>query len=123
MNKVIMCGRLSKEPDVRVGEKTVGKFSIAVERKMKVEGQPTADFFNCVTFGKQAEFVQKYLSKGTKVNIVGRLQNDNYTNKEGQKVYSVQIYVEEIEFAESKKSENIDNGFMSVPDEGELPFN
>ena len=121
MNKVIMCARLTRDPEVRVGEKTVGKFSIAVERKIKTE--TTADFFNCVCFGKQAEFVQKYLSKGTKVNIVGRLQNDNYTNKEGQKVYSVQIYVEEIEFAESKKSESIDNGFMSVPDEGELPFN
>ena len=116
MNKVIMCGRLARDPEVRVGEKTIGRFSIAVDRRFKTEGQPEADFFNCTTFGKQAEFVEKYLHKGTKVIITGRLQNDNYTNKEGQKVYSVQIIVDEIEFAESKKAESDDKGFMSVPD-------
>ena len=128
MNKVIMCGRLGIDPEVRVGEKTIGRFSLAVERRFKTEGQPEADFFNCTTFGKQAEFVEKYLHKGTKVIIIGRLQNDNYTNKEGQKVYSVQIIVDEIEFAESKKSEEGVQGnydFMKVADgvEEELPFN
>lgn len=122
-----MCGRLARDPEVRVGEKTIGRFSIAVDRRFKAEGQPEADFFNCTTFGKQAEFVEKYLHKGTKVIIVGRLQNDNYTNKEGQKVYSVQIIVDEIEFAESKKSEEGVQGnydFMKVADgvEEQLPF-
>lgn len=123
-----MCGRLARDPEVRVGEKTIGRFSIAVDRRFKTEGQPEADFFNCTTFGKQAEFVEKYLHKGTKVIIIGRLQNDNYTNKEGQKVYSVQIIVDEIEFAESKKSEEGVQGnydFMKVADgaEEQLPFN
>lgn len=101
----------------------------------------TADFFNCTAFGKQAEFVEKYLKKGTKVVVTGRIQNDNYTNKDGQKVYSVQIIVEEIEFAESKagaeqRGQEDNNmppamgepgadGFMDIPDGigNELPFN
>lgn len=145
MNKVILMGRLTRDPEVRysTGENStaVGRFSLAVDRRYKREGEPEADFFNCTTFGKQAEFVEKYLRQGTKVVITGRVQNDNYTNKEGQKVYSVQIIVEEIEFAESKKaSENngssnqagsrpspsqaADDGFMSIPEsaEEELPF-
>lgn len=127
MNKVIECGRLTKDPDVRMttGDKptAIAKFSLAVNRKVKREGQPEADFFNCVAFGKQAEFIEKYMKKGSKVLISGRLENDNYKNKEGQMVYSIQISIEEIEFAESKNTESIDSGFMSVPDEGELPFN
>ena len=106
MNKVILMGRLTRDPEVRVstGERqtTIGRFSIAVDRRFKREGQPEADFFNCTTFGKQAEFVERYLHKGTKVVVVGSVQNDNYTNKDGQQVYSVQIMVDEIEFAESK---------------------
>ena len=138
MNKVILMGRLTRDPDIRVstGEKstTVGNFSIAVDRRFKREGQPEADFFNCTTFGKQAEFVEKYLHKGTKVVVVGSLQNNNYTNKDGQQVYSVQIMVDEVEFAESKSSQNAQTqtspqassqDFMNIPDGvvEDLPFN
>lgn len=132
MNKTIMCGRLTKDPDVRVSTgntpTTIAKFSLAVDRRFKREGQPDTDFFNCVTFGKQAEFVEKYLHKGTKVLLSGRLENNNYKNKDGQMVYSIQISVEEIEFAESKNAEtkkNDNNDFMSIPEglEEDLPFN
>ena len=146
MNKVIMMGRLTRDPEVRYsqGESqvAVARFSLAVDRRWKREGEPDADFFNCTVFGKQAEFVEKYLKQGTKVVITGRVHNNNYTNKEGQKVYSVQIIVEEIEFAESKNassntgaayqanlkpspSQAAGDGFMSIPDgaEEELPFN
>lgn len=148
MNKVIMMGRLTRDPEIRysqgASQTAIGRFSLAVDRRFKREGEPDADFFNCTTFGKQAEFVEKYLKQGTKVVITGRVQNDNYTNKEGQKVYSVQIIVEEIEFAESKNaaasnagasnyqadsrpspSQAAGDGFMSIPEgaEEELPFN
>ena len=106
MNKVIMMGRLTRDPEVRysqgASQTAVGRFSLAVDRRFKREGQPEADFFNCTTFGRQAEFVEKYLHQGTKIVITGSVQNDNYTNKNGEKVYSVQIIVDEIEFAESK---------------------
>lgn len=132
MNKFIGCGRLTRDPEVRVttGDKptTIARFSLAVNRKFKREGQPDADFFNCVSFGKQAEFVEKYIKKGSKVLISGRLENNNY-EKDGQTVYSNQISIEEIEFAESKNAEknteNNSDGFMSIPDglEEDLPFN
>lgn len=140
MNKVIMMGRLTRDPEVRysqgANQTAVGRFSIAVDRRFKREGEPEADFFNCTTFGKQAEFVEKYLHKGTKVVVCGRIQNDNYTNKDGQMVYSVRLMVEEIEFAESKNAANAgapaenntasdSNGFMNIPEgiEEDLPFN
>ena len=109
MNKVILMGRLTRDPDIRysAGETApaLGTFSIAVDRRMRRQNDQTdADFFNCTAFGRQAEFVEKYLHKGTKIVVVGRIQNDNYTNREGQKVYSVQIIAEEIEFAESKSA-------------------
>ena len=107
MNKVIMMGRLTRDPEVRYGganNTAVARYSIAVDRRFKREGQPTADFFNCTSFGKQGEFVEKYLRKGTKVVIEGELQNDNYTNKEGQMVYGMRIIVNSVEFAESKNS-------------------
>lgn len=141
MNKFIGMGRLTKNPEVRYsqGENStaIASFSVAVNRKFKRENEPEADFFNCTAFGKQAEFVEKYLKQGTKILLAGRLQNNNYTNKEGQKVYGVQIMVEEIEFAESKAaaSENSGtptnntpqfnaDGFMNIPTglEDELPF-
>ena len=114
MNKVFFCGRLVRNPEVRYskGEKesAIARFSIAVDRKTKKDGEPAADFFNCITFGKKVEFVEKYLRHGTKVIVSGRVQNDNYTNKDGVKVYSVQIMVDEIEFAESKNAvANSDN--------------
>ena len=148
MNKVIMMGRLTRDPEVRVSQganaTAIARFSLAVDRRWKREGEPDADFFNCTTFGRQADFVEKYLRQGTKIVITGRVQNDNYTNKDGQKVYSVQIIVEEIEFAESKNaasgngvaatsqagsrpspSQAAGDGFMRIPDgaEDELPFN
>ncbi len=142
MNKVILMGRLTRDPEVRYGDnqKAVGRFSIAVDRRFTREGDPTADFFNCTAFGKQAEFVEKYLKKGTKMLVTGRIQNDNYTNKEGQTVYSVQIIVDELEFAESKGSTDgaqaghastapsgaaPAEGFMNIPNgiDDELPFN
>ncbi len=143
MNKVILMGRLTRDPEVRYSQgqnsTAIAKFSLAVDRRFRRDGQPEADFFNCTCFGKQAEFVEKYLHKGTKVVVVGSVQNDNYTNKEGQQVYSVQIMVDEIEFAESKNSSESSgntyqnaqpasgsaNDFMNIPDGvvEDLPFN
>ena len=116
MNKVILMGRLTRDPEVRYSQNgnqmAVARFSIAVDRRFKREGEPDADFFNCTAFGKQAEFVERYLHKGTKILTSGRIQNDNYTNKDGQVVYSVRIMVEEIEFAESKNAAGgADGGF------------
>ena len=109
MNKVIMMGRLTRDPEVRysqgANQTAVGRFSIAVDRRFKRDGQPDADFFNCTAFGKQAEFVEKYLKKGTKIVISGSVQNDNYTDKDGNQRYSVQIICDEIEFAESKNAQ------------------
>lgn len=135
MNKVIMTGRLTRDPEIRTsGNTQIARFSLAVDRRFKREGEPDADFFNCTAFGKTAEFVEKYLTKGIKVNLVGRVENNNYTDKEGNKVYSVQILVEEIEFAESKnasqgqsKEANVtpESGFMTIPDDVDddnLPF-
>lgn len=146
MNKAILMGRLTRDSEIRYSQgdnsMAIAKFSLAVDRKFKKQGdEVTADFFNCTAFGKQAEFVEKYLKKGTKVVVTGRIQNDNYTNKDGQKVYSVQIMVEEIEFAESKASSQSNSGnegstppqmgepdadgFMNIPDgiDNSLPFN
>lgn len=108
MNKVILMGRLTRDPEVRYGGSNNGaiaRFSIAVDRRFKREGQPEADFFNCTAFGRTGEFVEKYLRKGTKVVLDGEVQNDNYTNKEGQKVYGTQIIVNQLEFAESKNAQ------------------
>lgn len=145
MNKVILMGRLTRPPEVRYSQgesqTAIARFSLAVDRRWKREGEPDADFFNCTAFGRLADFAEKYLNQGTKVIVVGRIQNDNYTNREGQKVYSVQVLLEEIEFAERKSAsvssagtaasqtggrptpEQVSNDdFMSIPDE-ELPFN
>ena len=142
MNKIILMGRLTRDPEVRYGQganaTAVSRFSIAVDRRFKREGQPETDFFNCTTFGKQAEFVEKYLKKGTKVLVTGSLQNDNY-EKDGVKHYTVQIICDELEFAESKGSGSTqpsqgngngsqqpvdESGFVNVPDSeaDELPF-
>ena len=126
MNKVILCGRLTKDPEVRQGNSTVARYTLAVDRRFKKDGEPDADFINCIAFGKNAEFVEKYLNKGTKIAVVGRIQTGSYTNKEGQKVYTTDIVVEEHEFVESKKSEapvvNLD-GFLTISDEeSEFPF-
>ncbi len=150
MNKVILMGRLTRDPEIRYGAQNntaVARFSIAVDRRFKREGQPEADFFNCTAFGKTGEFVEKYLKKGTKVVLDGEIQNDNYTNKEGQMVYGTQIIINNIEFAESKAASqqnagayvppaggaapapaptaDTGSGFMNIADgvEDELPFN
>ena len=132
MNLVILMGRICKDPDITSSQSgtTIARYSIAVDRRFKKEGEPTADFFTCVSFGKQAEFVDRYLKKGTKIVVTGELQNNNYTNKDGQKVYDTRILTNNVEFAESKRetneSNNTDtNDFLNVADGviDSLPFN
>lgn len=140
MNKVILMGRLTRDPEVRYGgtsNMAIARFSIAVDRRFKREGQPSTDFFDCTAFGKLGEFVEKYLKKGTKILLDGELQNNNYENKDGQKVYGMRVIANQIEFAESKRSAEENSGyeapaatdisddFMNIPDsiEEELPFN
>ena len=137
MNKAIEIGRLTRDPEVRYSQGSntaVARYTVAVDRKFKREGEPTADFIPCVAFGKQAEFAEKYFRKGTKVVISGRTTTGSYTNKDGQKIYTTEITVEEQEFAESKGSSEVQgagqmstpnsDGFMSVPDDDTgLPFN
>lgn len=131
MNKCFFMGRLTKDPEVKQASQTyVARFSLAVDRKFKKDGEPTADFISCVAFGKTAEFIEKYIKKGTKIAIEGRLQTGSYTNKDNVKVYTTDIIVEAVEFAESKRvaEENNNNdaeGWTNIPadiDE-ELPFN
>ena len=140
MNKVIEIGRLVKDPEIRYSQGTnptaIARYTLAVDRKFKQEGQPTADFINCLAFGKRAEFLEKYCKKGTKLVVEGSWQTGSYTNKDGQKVYTNECLIENCEFAESKNasSENNQNpapsntssdGFMNIPDgiDEELPFN
>ena len=149
MNKVFLMGRLTRDPEVRYtqtrngDQMAIGRFSIAVDRrfaKSQSSDESTADFFNCTAFGKLGEFVEKYLKQGTKVLVTGRIQNNNYTNKNGEKVYSVQIMCDEIEFAESKSASQQNQGgyqpaspspqnasaddFLAIPEgiENDLPF-
>lgn len=137
MNSVQLVGRLTKDPEVRYtdGGSTIARFSLAVDRRYKSENGPTADFPNCVAFGKTAEFIEKYFRKGMRMGCQGRIQTGSYTNNDGQKVYITDVVVESCEFVEAKASqqseENNDgfgpadeNGFMNIPadiDE-ELPF-
>jgi single-strand DNA-binding protein len=104
MNRVILIGRLTKDPEIRTsGNYTIASFSLAVDRKYKRDGEPEADFFNCTAFNKTAEFIEKYCKKGTKMVVEGRIQNDNY-EKDGVKHYGVKIMVDSLEFAESKSA-------------------
>lgn len=137
MNKIILIGRLTKDPDVRYTQgaqpTAIARYTLAVDRKFKKQGEPDADFINCVEFGKLAEFAEKYFKKGTKIAVTGRIQTGSYTNKDGVKVYTTDVIVEEHEFAESKASSaqpaqaapTSKDGFMSIPDglDDELPFN
>lgn len=136
MNKWIGIGRICKDPVVRYSQAetpmAVARFALAVDRKFKRNGEEqTADFINCVAFGKQAEFIEKYFRKGMRATLAGHIQTGNYTNKEGQKVYTTDICVEEIEFAESKgeyeqkPSADTNTDFLNIPDgvDEELPFN
>ena len=149
MNKVILMGNLTRDPEIRYsqGENSlaIARFSIAVNRRFSRQGDTDTDFFNCTAFGKQAEFVEKYFKQGSRMLLTGRVQNDNYTNKNGERVYGVQIMADEIEFAERKSTADAnasrgasnfgggapepamaaDDDFMNIPDgiEDGLPFN
>ena len=148
MNKVILMGRLTRDPEVRYSQgesaSAVARYTLAVDRRFRRDGEATADFINCVAFGRAAEFAERYLRQGTKIAITGRIQTGSYTNRDGVKVYTTDIVVEEQEFAESKNtagastsdnyqaspaptpapSANIGDGFMNIPDgiDEELPF-
>ena len=106
MNKVILMGRLTRNPDVRYSQNenstAVARFTLAVDRRFKKDEQQSADFIGCVAFGKTAEFFEKYIKQGTKVCVEGRIQTGSYNNKDGQKVYTTDVVVENVEFAESK---------------------
>lgn len=148
MNKVILMGRLTRDPEVRYSQgdnaTAIARFTLAVDRRIKRDNETSADYINCVSFGRSAEFAEKYFHKGTKIVIVGRIQTGSYTNKDGQKVYTTDIVIEEQDFAESKAASQQNNsgntqntsnswqtqqpkpqtspdGFMSAGDE-ELPF-
>ena len=132
MNKVVICGRLTADPATKTGNTTVTRFTLAVDRRVKVDGQPEADFISCVAFGKTADFVDKYFHKGMKMLLEGRIQTGSYTNKEGAKVYTTDVIAESVEFAESKRTETgqeapkeqENNDFLSIPAgvDAELPF-
>lgn len=150
MNKVILMGRFTRDPDIRwtqgQDQRCIARFTLAVDRRRpKTEGQQAADFIGCVAFGKTAEFIEKYMHKGTKVVLTGRIETGSYTNRDGQKVYTTDVICEDVEFAESKaaaggnaeKGQDRRNeqprqreaqadmdGFMNIPDgmEDQLPF-
>lgn len=134
MNKVILIGRLTRDPEVSYtgGEesKPVARYTLAVDRRFKQEGGQTADFIPCVAFNKQADFAERWLKKGTKIAAVGRIVTGSYMDRDGRKIYTTNVVVEESEFAESKSSteqnssRSDSDGFMSFSDglEDELPF-
>lgn len=133
MNNVTIIGRLYKDPEVRFGDTTIARFGVAVNRDFKnKEGKYDADFISCIAFGKTAEFIEKYFSKGMKIGLIGKIQTGSYTNKDGNKVYTTDIVAEKIEFIESKnqnqqpkqEERNDVGGFVNVPDniDDELPF-
>lgn len=151
MNKVILMGRLTRDPEVRysAGENAlaIARYTLAVDRRFRRDGEATADFISCVSFGRTAEFAEKYFRQGLKIAVTGRIQTGSYTNREGQKVYTTEVVVEEQEFAESKSASDSyaashpqrsnpapsmpgpsaasADGFMNIPDgiDEELPFN
>ena len=136
MNSVQLIGRLTRDPEVRYtdGGSSIARFSLAVDRRFKQENGADADFINIVSFGKTAEFIEKYFHKGMKVALNGRIQTGSYTDKDGKKVYTTDVIAENVEFCESKgTSANndvpapaSDGDFMNIPDgidDGELPFN
>ena len=145
MNKVILMGRLTRDPEVRYSQSenasAVARYTLAVDRRFKRDGEQSADFINCVAFGRAAEFAERYLRQGVKIAVTGRIQTGSYTNRDGVKVYTTDVVIEEQEFAESKAasgasnssyqaspapspSVDIGDGFMNIPDgiDEELPF-
>ena len=142
MNKVVLMGRLVSDPEVRYGtgerHMAVGRYTLAVDRRHKRDGEQQADFIRCVSFDKAAEFAEKYFRKGMRICVSGGIQTGSYTDREGRKIYTTDVIIEDQEFAESKKeagqqaqgrthqSEPIGDGFMHIPDGVEdesLPFN
>ena len=142
MNKVILMGRLTRDPDVRYSQgetsMAVARYTLAVDRRGRRDGEQSADFISCVAFGKAGEWAEKWLRKGIKIAITGRIQTGSYTNREGQKVYTTDVVIEEQEFAESRaasegnsqnqqrqQEQSAGDGFMNIPDgiDEELPFN
>ncbi|MBP3622429.1 MAG: single-stranded DNA-binding protein [Lachnospiraceae bacterium] len=142
MNKVILMGRLTRDPEIRYSQGAeplaIARYTLAVDRRGRRDASgndQTADFIQCVSFGRVAEFAEKYLKQGTKMLVTGRIQTGSYTNKDGNKVYTTEVVVEEQEFAESKSSADgrsgrptpedaSGDGFMSIPEgiESDLPF-
>ena len=136
MNKVILVGRLTRDPEIRYsqGESSmaVGRYTIAINRRVKPDQEQTADYIRCIVFGRSAEFSEKYFRQGMRIAVSGRIQTGSYVNKDGIKVYTTEVVVEEQEFAESKaeaegrpqESTTDADGFMNVPDglDEELPF-
>ena len=116
MNKVILMGRLTRDPDVRysAGENAlaIARYTLAVDRRFKRDGEASADFISCVAFGRSAEFAEKYLRQGTKIAVSGRIQTGSYTNRDGQKVYTTEVVVEDQEFAESKSASEQHTGCL-----------
>lgn len=139
MNRALLTGRLTRDPDVRYSQGepqvAVARYILAVDRYYKKDGEQTADFIRCVTFGKNAEFAEKYLHRGIKIVIEGRIQTGSYTDKDGRNVYTTDIVVERHEFAESENATDTDgqptadqtdgDGFLNIPEgiDDELPFN
>ena len=139
MNKVIIIGRVVRDAEIRYSQGAsstcIARYTLAVDRKFKQEGQPTADFIKCIAFGKLGEFAEKYLHKGIKIAVTGRIQTGSYKNKDGNTVYTTDVVVEEQEFCESKSSnqsqgndrpQTSSDDFMSIPDgldDTGLPFN
>ena len=153
MNKVVLVGRLTRDPEVRYSQgdsaTAVARYTVAVDRRFKRDNEPTADFIPCVVFGRSAEFAEKYFRQGMLVSVSGRIQTGSYTNKDGVRVYTTEVIVEEQEFAESRAeseanrgsfqynnapasqapasapSMDAGDGFMNIPDgiDEELPFN
>lgn len=114
MNKVIISGRLTRDPETRYSQTdtpiAVTRISIAVNRRFKKDGESDADFINCISFGKTAEFISKYFQKGKMIGIIGNIRSNSWTDQSGQKKYSTEVYIEEVEFLESKSSfENTSN--------------
>lgn len=145
MNKAILVGRLTRDPEVRYSQSenptAVARYTVAVDRRFKRDGEPTADFIPCVVFGRSAEFAEKYFRQGMRISVSGRIQTGSYTNKDGVKVYTTEVIVEEQEFAESRAESDANranyqyqtsagtmpdegDGFMNIPDgiDDELPF-
>lgn len=137
MNSVNLVGRLTRDPEIKYTNNgaSIARFSIAVDRRFAKEGEQTADFINCVAFGKTAEFIEKYFHKGNRIGLGGRIQTGSYKNKDGATVYTTDVIAENVEFVESKGSSSggnnapaqspSDDGFMNIPDipDEELPFN